>query len=37
MRFSGPRMLLIHPIMVLRHMVESAREKRRLKKEKTQV
>ena len=37
MRFSGPRMLLIHPIMVLRHMVESAREKERLKKEKPQA
>ncbi len=33
MRFSGPRMLFSHPIMAIRHMVESTREKHRLKEE----
>ena len=32
MAFSGPRMLLVHPMMVLRHMGESLRERRRLAK-----
>lgn len=31
MRFSGPRMLLYHPLMVMRHMFLSTKEKRRLK------
>ncbi len=30
MRFSGPRMLLHHPVMALRHVVESRREKKKL-------
>lgn len=30
MRFSGPRMLLYHPVMAVRHMVESRREKKKL-------
>mgnify|MGYP004537477593 FL=1 len=30
MRFSGPRMLLHHPIWALRHVLESKREKKRL-------
>ncbi len=34
MRFSGPRMIFCHPVMVLRHIVESKREKMRLRKEK---
>ena len=33
MRFSGPRMLLHHPVMALRHVIESRREKQRMKKE----
>ena len=33
MRFSGPRMLFSRPIMAIRHMVESTREKHRLKEE----
>lgn len=33
MRFSGPRMLFHHPGMAIRHVMESAREKRRMKKE----
>lgn len=28
MRFSGPRMLLYHPVMAIRHMIESRKEKR---------
>ena len=30
MRFSGPRMMLYHPVMAIRHVVESKKEKRRL-------
>ena len=30
MRFSGPRMVLYHPIMALRHGIESRKEKKRL-------
>ena len=33
MRYAGPRMLLSHPVMAIRHVIESNREKRRLKKE----
>ena len=33
MRFSGPRMIFSHPIMALRHVIESKREKKRLEKE----
>ena len=29
MRYAGPRMLLSHPIPVLRHMAETMRKKRR--------
>ncbi len=32
MRFSGPRMIICHPIMAIRHVVESKKEKRRLEK-----
>lgn len=32
MRFSGPRMLLYHPVMVIRHGIESRKEKRRMEK-----
>lgn len=32
MRFSGPRMIFTHPIMAIRHVIESKREKRRLEK-----
>lgn len=34
MRFSGPRMLFHHPVMALRHVIESKKEKRRLEKTK---
>ena len=30
MRFSGPRMLLRHPVMVIRHGIETHKEKKRL-------
>lgn len=33
MRFSGPRMIFSHPIMAIRHVIESKREKKRLKRE----
>lgn len=33
MRFFGPRMIFHHPIMALRHVIESKKEKRRLEKE----
>lgn len=31
MRFSGPRMLLHHPIIACSHLIETKREKRKLK------
>ena len=34
MRFSGPRMLLYHPVMAVRHVTESRREKKRLEEKK---
>lgn len=33
MRYSGPRMIIHHPIMAVRHVVESKKEKRRLENE----
>lgn len=33
MRFSGPRMILYHPIVAIRHVIETKKEKRRLEKE----
>lgn len=30
MRFSGPRMILYHPVAAVRHVVETKREKKRL-------
>lgn len=32
MRFSGPRMLLHHPVAAVRHMIETKKEKRRLER-----
>lgn len=32
MRFSGPRMIFHHPIMAIRHVIQSKKEKRRLEK-----
>ena len=32
MRFSGPRMILHHPLMAVRHVIESRKEKKRLEK-----
>lgn len=31
MRFSGPRMIFYHPITAVRHVIETKREKKRLK------
>lgn len=33
MRFSGPRMIFHHPVMAVRHVIESKKEKKRLEKE----
>ena len=33
MRFSGPRMIFSHPIIAIRHVIESKKEKKRLEKE----
>ena len=33
MRFSGTRMMLYHPVLAVRHVIESKREKRRLQKD----
>lgn len=30
MRYSGPRMLLYHPVLAVRHLIESKKEKRNL-------
>lgn len=30
MRFAGPRMLLHHPVMAVRHLIETKREQKRL-------
>ncbi len=30
MRYSGPRMLFHHPVMAIRHVIESKREQRRM-------
>lgn len=30
MRFSGPRMLFYHPVLAIRHLIESKREKKNL-------
>ena len=32
MRFSGPQMLFHHPVMAIRHVIESKKEKKRLEK-----
>ena len=32
MRFSGPRMIFYHPIVAIRHVIETKKEKRRLEK-----
>ncbi len=34
MRFSGPRMLLHHPMMAIRHVISSMREKKKLERDK---
>lgn len=32
MRFSGPRMLFYHPVIAVRHMIETKKEHKRLEK-----
>lgn len=32
MCFSGPRMIFYHPVMAIRHVIESKKEKRRMEK-----
>ena len=32
MRLSGPRMLFVHPVAAIRHVIETRREKKRLEK-----
>ena len=34
MRFSGPRMIFHHPVMAIRHVIESKKEKKRLENQK---
>lgn len=34
MRFSGPRMILYHPVMAVKHVLTTVREKKRLEREK---
>ena len=34
MRFSGPRMIAYHPVMAIRHVKETKKEKRRREEEK---
>lgn len=31
MRYAGPRMIFHHPVMAIRHMIESQRERRRIR------
>ena len=33
MRFSGPRMICCHPVMAVRHVIETKKEKRRIEKD----
>ena len=30
MRFSGPRMIFVHPIMAIKHVIDTNREKRKM-------
>lgn len=32
MRFSGPRMIFYHPVMAIRHVIETKKEQRRMEK-----
>lgn len=32
MRFSGPRMIFYHPVLALKHVIETKKEKRRLER-----
>lgn len=34
MRFSGPRMILYHPLMAINHLIQTKKEKRKLEEKK---
>ncbi|MBQ7761082.1 MAG: nitrous oxide-stimulated promoter family protein [Clostridia bacterium] len=34
MKFSGPRMVLYHPILAIKHLIESKKEKRQIERDK---
>ena len=34
MRYSGPRMITVHPVLAIRHLIESKAERRRMNKNK---
>ncbi len=36
MRYSGPRMIFHHPVMAVRHVIESKKEKRRINRGRVQ-
>ena len=33
MKFSGPRMIFYHPVLAIKHLIETKKEKRKLKNE----
>ena len=33
MRFSGPRMLFVHPVMAMKHVISTIKEKKKIEKE----
>lgn len=37
MRFSGPRMIFHHPILAIRHLMETKREKKKMEKKKNET
>ncbi len=37
MRFSGPRMIFHHPLMAMRHVIESKKEKKKSEKENAEI
>ncbi len=37
MRFSGPRMIFSHPVMAIRHLIETKKEKKKLEKRRNET
>lgn len=37
MRYSGPRIMLYHPVMAISHVIESKKEKKRLERDKKSI